>query len=302
MISIIICSVSELLREEIKVNIKKTIGIEHEIIIIKNEIFKYPIAKAYNTGAAIARYPYLCFSHEDVFFHTPNWGQILIRDFKDSGARLIGVLGSTIKTKHPGSVYIGDSKLNRQNHIQRHPYKSNTLSYENPNNEVLAEVCILDGLFIASTKRAWEETKFSEEYLASFHGYDIDYSIKNFLLGKIIVTYNILLEHFSHGSFSVEWLDTQIMLSKKWKDKLPLMVSGTSNKDAADTELYNLRDLIALLIKHNYRSGVQWKYFISYFRRSPIDKSNIYYFRRFLLRNRVNQALKLFLKPSHKPS
>ena len=50
MVSIIICSVSPLLLEDLKQNIAQTIGVEYEIIAIDNREKRWPIAKAYNYG------------------------------------------------------------------------------------------------------------------------------------------------------------------------------------------------------------------------------------------------------------
>ena len=62
MVSIIICSVSPLLLEDLKQNIAQTIGVEYEIIAIDNREKHWPIAKAYNYGAQQAKYPYLFFT------------------------------------------------------------------------------------------------------------------------------------------------------------------------------------------------------------------------------------------------
>ncbi|RZK77858.1 MAG: hypothetical protein EOO85_07730, partial [Pedobacter sp.] len=150
MISIIICSVKKNLRDAISLNIEETIGVEHEIIIINNEVQQLSISKAYNIGASKAKFPYLCFIHEDVKFHTKSWGEILIKNFLETQARLIGFTGSTIKTKYPSSVYIAGSPYNRQCHLQKWPDKPMTKSYINPKQESYSEVCVLDGLFIAS--------------------------------------------------------------------------------------------------------------------------------------------------------
>jgi hypothetical protein len=298
MISVIICSVNKVLREQIKININETIGIDHEVIIIENDIHHYPIAKAYNIGAHDSKFPYLCFCHEDILFHTLNWGQILIENFQTSGARLIGVLGCEVKVKHPSSVYLGESGLNHQNHLQRHPSKPTYLCYENPYNERLSEVCILDGLFIASTKAAWEETKFSEEYLTGFHGYDIDYSLKNFLRGKVMVTYEVLLEHFSHGSYNHTWVYWQLKVTEKWRNKLPLYTSRVTKNLLKKAELLNLKEWLKVLLALDYQPAVQWKYVLHHIARSPWERINLYNLRRIILRNKLNEGLRSFVKPA----
>ncbi|WP_158828335.1 glycosyltransferase [Mucilaginibacter lacusdianchii] len=297
MISIIICSVKKNLREAIVKNIEDSIGVEHEVIVIENEKHKYPIAKAYNIGAQQAKYPYLCFSHEDIKFHTKNWGQILIDDFTKSKARLIGVLGCAVKVSSPSSVYLACSNLNCQNHLQSHPNRATTLSYENPFEEKLSKVCILDGLFIASTRQAWAETKFSEEYLTGFHGYDIDFSIKNFLLGDVVVTYNFLLEHFSHGSFNKSWVSTHLRLTDIWEEKLPLKAPNVSDEALANAELLNLKEFMTILINTDYNFLTQLRYALKHFKKAPFEKINFYYLRRMILRNKLNSSLKAIFKP-----
>ena len=58
MISFIVCSGKEDLTE-LKENIKNTVGIEHEIIVIENSGAKYTIAQAYNLGIKKSKYPFI---------------------------------------------------------------------------------------------------------------------------------------------------------------------------------------------------------------------------------------------------
>lgn len=276
MISIIICSAQKNLRDAVTLNIKETIGIGHEIIIIENELQRLSISTVYNIGASKAKFPYLCFVHEDIKFHTESWGEILIKNFLETQARLIGFVGSTIKTKYPSSVYITGSPYNRQYHLQRWPDKSVTKSHLNPNQEFYSEVCVLDGLFIASTKKAWEETKFSEDYLKGFHGYDIDFSLKNFFLGKNIVIYNILIEHFSLGSFSKEWVDTQIELINLWESKLPAHISSATKKDIKIINRLSVEQLMIIMVSVKYNLFIEGKLFLLQLMYSPFSKWNFY--------------------------
>ncbi len=279
-------------------NIAETIGVPHEIIIIENDIYRYPIAKAYNIGAERARFPLVCFSHEDIRFHTPDWGKILIQNFEITGARLIGICGCTVKTIHPSSVYLIGSNLNRQYQLQTLPGEI-AFYNENPFNEAFAEVCVLDGSFIASTKQAWEETKFSETYLPAFHGYDIDFSLKNYVRGKVVVSYNFLIEHFSLGSFNKSWVGTQFKLVDIWKEKLPLLAPRMNENDLKAANILALRDLVKVLIETDYSPKVQWLFFLKLLKVSPFHRINLFFLRRLLLRNKLNAALKSLFKPKY---
>ena len=257
MISIIVCSVREGLRNALVSNVAATIGVPHELIITENEKTNYSISKAYNLNASKAKYPYLCFVHEDIVFHTKDWGKALIDHFEESQARLIGILGSTIKTRTHSSVHIPHPTLNRQYQLQRYTNGELDFFYDNPFDEVRSDVCTLDGLFIASTKDAWEQTKFSEEYLKGFHGYDIDFSLKNFKLGRVIVVYDILVEHMSLGTFSKNWVDTQLLVTKHWKKELPLAMPRASKTDIKNAEITNLKQLLHFLIQLQYKRRLQ---------------------------------------------
>jgi hypothetical protein len=120
MISIIICSVHPSLFILIEENISKTIGTPpFEIIKIDNTNNQYGICTAYNTGAAAAKFPYLCFVHEDVIFRSMNWGEELISFFeKNQETGLIGIAGSKYKSLSPGSWVNGLPSLDCLNLIQ----------------------------------------------------------------------------------------------------------------------------------------------------------------------------------------
>ena len=83
MFSIIVCSISPERLSNLSQNIHDTIGVEYELIGIDNRTKKWPIAKVYNEGARQARYPYLFFVHEDVKFHTKDWGQVIIEKLQE---------------------------------------------------------------------------------------------------------------------------------------------------------------------------------------------------------------------------
>src|SRR5688500_11226699 len=97
MLSIIISSTSQEKLAGIKKNIAETSGVEYEIIEFINN-GEYGLCKAYNDGANKAVYPYLCFVHDDVLFHTINWGNRIIHHLQDKTAGVIGVAGGCYKS------------------------------------------------------------------------------------------------------------------------------------------------------------------------------------------------------------
>ena len=66
MISIIICSRTPDISQELKQNIGTTIGCDYELVVVDNSSNDHSIFSAYNEGAEKAKSELLCFMHEDV--------------------------------------------------------------------------------------------------------------------------------------------------------------------------------------------------------------------------------------------
>lgn len=230
MLSIIICSILPDLLEALKLNIQNSIGIEYEIIAVDNRKKKWPIAKVYNYAANRAKYPYLLFVHEDVRFHSLNWGEFIVPKLAEPDCGAIGFAGSKIKSVcysgwyqfHESNVsylYQGGTDRNSSfivvNAFLEHPFE---------------DVITLDGLGIFVRKELWEQYPFDEILLTDFHCYDIDFSLriasahyKNY----VCCSNKLLIEHFSMGNFKTEgWLTTTIRLHDKWKALLPMKVDS----------------------------------------------------------------------------
>lgn len=222
MISIIVCSRYLQLFNNLSANIEKTIGVPHEIICIDNSNNAYSLCKAYNMGAAQAKFSLLCFVHEDVVFKTLGWGRNFVNHFSQSDIGLIGVAGAVHKSKMCSGWWQSEDNLfeiRRMNIQQSTPHLSHL--FINPFEEKRSEVVLIDGVFIGTTKATWLHHKFDEELFTGFHGYDLDFSFSVSQSKKIFVVYDILIEHFSTGSTGIEWMMGMMKLHKKWKKKLP---------------------------------------------------------------------------------
>ena len=66
MISLIICSRTADISDELKQNIATTIGCEYELCVIDNSRNEYSIFTAYNEGVRRAKGDILCFMHDDI--------------------------------------------------------------------------------------------------------------------------------------------------------------------------------------------------------------------------------------------
>jgi hypothetical protein len=229
MISIVICSISKKLREELAVNIEKTIGVEFEVIIIDNSEANYSICKVYNIGAGKARFPYLCFVHEDIIFETRDWGIKFLSHLQNPETGLIGVAGSSYKASVPSSWSCPQSQATT--HVVQYGHGDDQSPvHVQPENisKKPYEAVVVDGLFFGTRKDVWELHTFDEELLKGFHGYDIDFSLQVTRTHKVYVVYDIVINHFSPGNQTQSWLDNAVLISRKWKSYLPLSVQVLS--------------------------------------------------------------------------
>ncbi len=232
MFSIIVCSISPERLSNLSQNIHDTIGVEYELIGIDNRTKKWPIAKVYNEGARQARYPYLFFVHEDVKFHTKDWGIAIAEKLAEPDCGAIGFAGSKVKLK----AYSGWGTIPAWSHVFMFQ-GGKEKTYLGVGNVFLeqpfAEVITLDGLGLFVRKNVWEQYPFDEKLLKGFHCYDLDFSLQLAATRKyrnyVCCTPKVLIEHFSLGSYNAAWVhDTIRMHRQKWNAFLPLKVESLS--------------------------------------------------------------------------
>lgn len=235
---------------ELVANIKLTIGIDHEIIIIENP-GKFSICTAYNLGEKQARHPYLCFLHDDVYFRKGNWGKLLVERFTGlENIGLIGLAGTKFKSSYPSPW--GQSPFLhpfRRGHIYHEDKEGLTyLNYDNsPQPNDVDEVVCVDGVLLFTSKEVLVECRFDERMLTHFHGYDIDFSLQVHHFGyRILVTREIDIVHKSGGNYSKENTRANRLIAKKWKRILP----ATST------------DLTLSLFQKNKLDVLNWIYFL----------------------------------------
>ena len=272
MISVIICSINEVFASQVKKSIIDTIGVECEFIIIKNTQNPKGLGKVYNLGASRAKYDYLCFVHEDVFFNTYEWGQKIVTYFKnDRNLGLVGIAGSKYKSKTVSGWYTGIAEFDCCNiwHLDRK--NELTRIYFNPDRQMaVQQVVSLDGVFLFSKKTVWQEIGFDETLLSGFHLYDLDYSLRVAEKYKVLVTFEIDINHIVKGMhFGNHWLNYTLMWHKVYSEKLPITV--TNEKINPNTIESRIRKTWLLRLKHEklsfynkfrWLSAIKaWRYF-----------------------------------------
>lgn len=223
MISIIVCHRDEDYLTSFKANVAKTIGLPYEIVVVDNKAGNWGICGAYNYGAKQAVFSILLFVHEDVLFHTDNWGHALLKHFEDPSVGVIGIAGSQFFGKK-GFSWGGKMGLGRLQILQHVANKNPQKLLVNPQNEVFSRVVAVDGVFIGTRKAVWEENPFDEVNLKGFHCYDLDYSLTASLKYQVLVVFDILLEHFSKATYTQVFMDQYAIFKNKWKDKLPQFI------------------------------------------------------------------------------
>lgn len=263
MLSILICSVNASLLKQVSANIAATVAVTYELLVADNKITSEGICKVYNRLAAQAQYPYLCFIHEDVLLHSIGWGKTLIDLLADKSIGLVGISGTVYKSKYAGSWSCCQPSLYRTNSIQHFknsatPIATNT-SYE---NSVYEEVAVIDGVFMAIRKDMFQQFWFDENLLSEFHCYDIDYSMQVKQRYKVVVSYAILLEHFSEGKLSNDWLSSSLLVHKKWQKKMPVATEVIGD----DTKNYNdylaVKNVLAVALKSKGNKTLVMSHFV----------------------------------------
>lgn len=263
MFSIIICSISPERLLQVKKNIQETIGTEHEFIAIDNRETKWPIAKAYNEGAKRARYPYLFFVHEDVRFHSQDWGKVIAGKLEEPDCGVVGFAGCKVKLKAysgwPQVPAFGCSFL-----YQKEPQKTNFAVFNVHLEHPFEEVVCLDGLGMFVSKAIWEKHPFDEKMLTGFHCYDLDFSMQIARTGKyknyVCTTPAVLIEHFSLGNLDRAWMQETIRLHKeKWNAFLPLKTAdvelGREDERKMDEKCFHV--FVKRLLRSDYPD--KWK-------------------------------------------
>jgi hypothetical protein len=269
MLSIIICHRNIELLNAIKDNIKKTVGIPYELIIIDNSDSKYSIFSAYNEGVKRAKNDILCFVHEDILFHTNAWGKKVLNHFTDVEVGMIGVSGGMAQSEIPSPWWTNNYFAKSARYILMKDLKKQDGElysyYSNPfNDENRTEVIIIDGMWFCIRKSLFEKISFDEITFKGYHLYDADISMQVLQYSRNYVAFDILVEHRWSGKISEDYYTGLPKFTHKWKEQLPIQ---TSKVEADYFEKYNwhaLRNFILEIqltkVSSELVSGVLTKY------------------------------------------
>jgi GT2 family glycosyltransferase len=247
MISIIICSRTASISDELIQNIDQTIGIAYELVIIDNSNNIYSIFSAYNEGVKRSKYEVLCFMHDDINFKTNDWGINVLNRFNAPKIGAIGVAGSPYYAILPGAWWSGG-------YICQSIYGEKELAYQTKNDNALP-VVVLDGLWFCVKKSLFSMIRFDDTTFNGFHFYDIDISLQIQQKGyKILSVYDILIQH-SSGKLDTTWLTNALLLQNKWKNNLPIFTEKLSYFKEVTIEFAVLEEYIKSMKKNGINSS-----------------------------------------------
>lgn len=223
MISIIICSREANISDGLRGNINSTIGVDYELVVIDNSLGKYSIFQAYNEGLNRAMHPYLCFMHDDVYYHTINWGQKVIDHLQKKNVGMIGVLGGHYLSKRyphfwSSSVMSGNFLYKNGDSIVR----AGNDKYIQDENFVDVVAC--DGLWLCFPKSLFSNIRFDDITYDGFDLYDMDISLQVLTAGfSVRVINDILIEHRNHSMITKKFHENQLLFLQKWDSYLPVI-------------------------------------------------------------------------------
>lgn len=282
MISIIICSRTPQLSQVLYQNIEETIGCAHELIVIDNSENKYSIFRAYNLGIQKSKGDFWCFMHDDILLHTKNWGFELLKIFNnDSKIGLIGVAGAKMKTKMP-SAWWDCPEDQKVINIKQH-MKNNTIQdwRQGWSDNSIEQVAVIDGVFMVAKR---DINIIFDTKLKGFHNYDLSLSLlyqQNKY--KVVVTQNILLEHFSLGIINKEWFQSSLQFDALFKSSLPIIIEKSlSDRQFKVQEFKNGVQFCINLVNNDLKIKAI-PYWIRLFFIKPISKFH-YIFLKLLLK------------------
>lgn len=267
MISIIICSRDLHLFSQLQKNIGETVGdVIYEIIKIDNLKENLSITKAYNLGINKSKFEYLLFLHEDLLFHTSNWGEILSNVFANNlKIGLLGIAGTKYKSHFPCAFWHTKIEMLHINLIQHYNNKKPShlkLGFKNGSFE---KVVAIDGVFIALRKST--TVRFNEE-IEGFHCYDL--GISSDVIEKkyeIAVTDQILIEHFSIGNTNLDFVKGVIKFHILYKKTLSK--HNTQKNSSLDVEA--LKRFLEVCLDNRF---IPFKFWFIYLIKKPFTRLN----------------------------
>lgn len=283
MLSLIICTRDAGALAAVSASVATTIGVPYEIIAVDNARGQYGICEAYNIGAARAQHPLLCFMHEDIRFHTPNWGLVVVEVLADPTIGVLGVTGGQYQVAAPAAWWGCGLDRCRENVLNVFPDGHTEMDLRNPEGQELTDVAVVDGLWMCSRKEVWQAHPFDATVFTDFHFYDVDYCTELYLDGlRVCVTFRLLIEHHSRGSVNASWLLNALRYQQKRRHVLPFGPVLPLQPERGKLELSALQEFTGRLIQADYAGRVIVKYLLKCLSINPLNRDTMWLVKHWL--------------------
>ena len=151
----------------------------------------------------------------------------------------------------------------------------------------MADVAVVDGIWMCTRRSVWEKNPFDDLTFRGFHFYDMDFSMQILQNFRVCVSFEIILEHFSLGCFNIAWIQAAFQFVSKWKTLLPVSTIRLSKKDIAVADYFFLKSFTRNLISNHYNIFIVIKYLSRCFTYRFYDKDNFW-----LAKRLVNSKIK----------
>lgn len=221
MISVITCWKKPAAQTIQERNIAKTIGTDHQYIMIDGSE-GIGLAEAYNQGIAHAKGEIAVFIPEDVLFMKHGWGKVL--ESKFAGDPWLGVVGVA------GTQYLFAEKCSWTaagrpfikgrvvHHLENGDFFAVVFSPENGDFPVVA----CDGVFMAVKAQVLEMARFDEDCFKENCFYDLDFCMQVNSNYRLIVTTDIVLKRRTMSTFDKVWNSYGQQYIAKHASNLPI--------------------------------------------------------------------------------
>jgi len=223
MITVIISARNPVPDSTLDRNIRKTIGAGTpvELFMINNSKGDRGLASVYNYGAGQSHGDILVFMHDDAFFMTENWGQILESLFAhDPYLGVVGVAGTQYLCRDNSSWTAAGRPFVRGRIVHDLQNGDFFATLFSPDKES-AEVAVCSGVFFAVRRTLLTQFGFDEQTFDSFYFHDLDFCMQARRQWRIIVSGDILVKHRSTGTYNKAWNHYGQLFLNKWAVELP---------------------------------------------------------------------------------
>lgn len=209
-------------------NVQETCGCECDIEYVYNPN-GISLTEIYNKFLKPSDTDIVVYIHDDIEFLRYGWGKRLIELFEENqDYGIIGVAGSA-EFDEKGMWWNYKKKYGQVLH--RSEGKSWLTTFSPLIENGLAEVCVVDGVFIAVKKDRISQ-KFDEDF-KGFNHYDTSFCLANYIDAetRIGVTTDIRIAHCSVGETKQNFFDNLKLLNDKYHEYYPIDVEEDNKLD-----------------------------------------------------------------------